>query len=1284
MLPAVWRVSGRAVLSRRRRSAAFHPLELTCPRSDVAPTALLVAATEIQHAPPSSVRAASIVTETCQPGTSWGLCRVLLRPVVNARVMPASVVKTLLLHAARDHSRAVRPEDLLPLLDDLLIVAEQEADSILTDVLAQCVPANAPACIAALSQRVLCRPVVVDGAAGAARPALRLRLVHFVGRALATVSREQLGSRGFFTAQCPSVAAALAAVLAAPDLALTKSDEQLAIATAVSLVAVSRLASLDAIGWTFDWLPEWLQLRAEVASRHLGTCAFALRHRLGLPSDGDLRPFIVQSTSVTSSTIASGTSSLSGHTLVRGAGDDTHAARVSTLVTYLLDSEISEGDAAGVLDGVRHGIASLLGLNQNATALEHCAKLELKSEGNGTARGRLHPASAQSPHTDRHWTSVETYRRRGELATALDAALALGRSRGDVRWAAVPSLIVETFERLSNDVGRPDLWKAAYTNSATASCGANATKLLERLVAATASFGNNDLTPQVAVQLAVRGFGIWLALQADRVAGSSSQSSISVEQAVLAMASALAAVAPAVSLEAATGYCVDVCRALCSSGRRDQVDVAALAVWRVADALQHTPLASSLALALRTGVARSGSSASEVVQAIPLFAAMAPAAANEQAPGNAAGVWTCGSCGNKHGSATSACGRCNAPRWPGITCQCCHAVRTLPERLSAAALPEKLSSGGAVPSIASASSASPADGCYRCGAELGSTRGAILSSVCSACKRRVVNRDPSKPARCWCPHCGHVPESSKPRLVPDAWACGVCQGLNAFDTRTCGHCSTGFVRLPVSPTVAWDAVVKRTVSCPNCRISHVDFLLPKCPTCDFALPPRQLLHENGATSAADLLAVSTAGSLHTEAYMVWVCGSCLAASSTDATECRECHAARSSQVAPSHPLLGTRPHVQWACTRCKSLQSKSNCSPLCEVCSTVAGHASRNTTVDGVAEWQLIPLARALLRVASTAGVNFHTLADGIVALSRGLGRSSRMLSYLRDSPDQQPTVLDVKLAALVVSITAELVARASAVSVTLGTKSKRQLACAAHALGALINVRVLPVERCVHCAGTHPEALCPVGPVKEWKCQDCGAANTNAGTTRYVCGTCLYVRPALTELSWSDAWECQSCKRVSCECDDSCAFCGEVRAEVAAAAESSAADANSPTHGSNAEFDSSTAAYDTTVPFFPARCGACGGAHLEALCVECNRDDAVRDQIRRGQATVLGLLPDGSAEMQPHGTPELRVIVPADIVASSLGPRKRVVGTSVTFDADVQGMGNDRRLYATSVTRKA
>jgi hypothetical protein len=154
-------------------------------------------------------------------------------------------------------------------------------------------------------------------------------------------------------------------------------------------------------------------------------------------------------------------------------------------------------------------------------------------------------------------------------------------------------------------------------------------------------------------------------------------------------------------------------------------------------------------------------------------------------------------------------------------------------------------------------------------------------------------------------------------------------------------------------------------------------------------------------------------------------------------------------------------------------------------------------------------------------------------------------------------------------------------------------------------------------------------------------------------------------ELGWAEAWECEGCGRVSCECDDACAHCSAVRA-------------NAPQAGDED---------DAAVPFFPARCGACGAAHLEALCPECDRDCVVREEVRRGRAIVLGLLPDGTAELQPCGTsaPALRVTVPAEVASQALaGKRRRVVGTTVEFDARADGEGDARRLFATSLTTDA
>jgi hypothetical protein len=212
-----------------------------------------------------------------------------------------------------------------------------------------------------------------------------------------------------------------------------------------------------------------------------------------------------------------------------------------------------------------------------------------------------------------------------------------------------------------------------------------------------------------------------------------------------------------------------------------------------------------------------------------------------------------------------------------------------------------------------------------------------------------------------------------------------------------------------------------------------------------------------------------------------------------------------------------------------------------------------------------------------------------------------------------------------------------------------------AHCIAAGRGSVAVPDGRCGACLGSHPPELC--GHATEaWTCAQCNSGNASEGTGRYVCASCLTVRPAVMDCDdWSEVWECPDCQRATPCFEDACAFCPHVRPAAAAAA---AADGD-----------------DDTLPFFPAKCGVCGEVHLEALCPLCAAGDVVRDQIRRGRGVVCVVMP-AYAFIQPWGTAghDWRVFVPRSVLAQG---SVRHVGQSVQFDAS---KGSKGQLRATMV----
>jgi hypothetical protein len=1045
---------------------------------------------------------------------------------------------------------------------------------------------------------------------------ITLAVVHEISKRLLDIARKTEGSRGFFSKVAPAFARCLSVNATEQG---TCDDEQMAVQTANYLVGVSRLGSWAGLMQTFEELPDWLQRHPVVASRCLASAAFALRHRLGLPSDDALTAFIDVGTS--GSTVEADSSSGTTHrvSLSFSATDARDAERVKQIAVVLLDSSLAvHGGLSAREDAVRHGVAALIGLNALKEASHLATLLHDRVQSKDASGRRL---------TKPHWTDVEIHVRRNEIAAALDAAVALGNSRTHGWGDAVPSLIVESLTRLAARAAVP-----TTCNHSSTSTGAHkplsATRVLYHLIVGAHSFRSSLVRPKDLVEAATDAYAGYIALVADnrrRNATASSPVRIDIEESTLAFASALAAVAPQVSLRAASTFCLAAIAHLSSPS--SSRDVAALAVWRVLEAFAGSAVEAPLKLVLTHAAERDSG-----VRSLLLSTGFQPTM------GDVTLLWHCPHCNAAHSSATDDCRSCGAVRWPTVKCTTCAGSLSTTETLCWPRTPVSASCGcnlcGAKPQGPAATRATVAGT-----ADPPAATGHASKRRCPQCRRESRGGGLSR----WCEYCGAVHVAV---AAPDVWQCGVCHAYRPWDETTCGACDAHFTRLPACATQPWTAVLASVTACAQCTAPVAGLLVTDCPACGYCLKP-------GARAAVTRRRSSEP--TRQDDVLLWSCGHCGAACSSAMHACRECASLRPT----SAKLLA---HTPWVCVGCSAVQSATNVTPICERCHTLRPPETitdrPSVTLHGAHE--VVPSAKAAMATYKTGSLE-------LVAILRAV-------RHVLVPPGGEPVPLDNSaMKHAVVALTAH----ASALSKSLGSVDLRELACVAHSLGGLVGVAVLPAGRCEHCAGTHPEAMCPKRADPTWKCGECGVTNSNVGAQRYVCGGCLGVRPLMFDLAWCDAWECLDCGRVSCECDDSCCHCGVVRAEVAQRGGESTTD--------DGESGASTAPVDTSLPFFPAKCGACGAAHLEALCVECNRDDTVREEIRRGQAIVLGLNADGTAELQPCGTviETARVTVPADVVESSLGSTMRVVGSAVYFDAAARGDGAERRLFATAVSKR-
>lgn len=87
------------------------------------------------------------------------------------------------------------------------------------------------------------------------------------------------------------------------------------------------------------------------------------------------------------------------------------------------------------------------------------------------------------------------------------------------------------------------------------------------------------------------------------------------------------------------------------------------------------------------------------------------------------------------------------------------------------------------------------------------------------------------------------------------------------------------------------------------------------------------------------------------------------------------------------------------------------------------------------------------------------------------------------------------------------------------------------------------PVEVCHECLGTHPSALCPfLEDGGLWTCEECGSSNSNSDVCRYVCVSCLALRPVTQDMLVSTCWECHACDRANVQFERYCIHCGAER----------------------------------------------------------------------------------------------------------------------------------------------
>lgn len=143
--------------------------------------------------------------------------------------------------------------------------------------------------------------------------------------------------------------------------------------------------------------------------------------------------------------------------------------------------------------------------------------------------------------------------------------------------------------------------------------------------------------------------------------------------------------------------------------------------------------------------------------------------------------------------------------------------------------------------------------------------------------------------------------------------------------------------------------------------------------------------------------------------------------------------------------------------------------------------------------------------------------------------------------------------------------------------KARRTAACMIHFLVALgANLGDVTGSRCPMCLGSHPVAVCPCN-TGNWSCDSCEHVNDNAGLSRYVCGNCLLLRPAIQAMQMSYCWRCSRCFHYSPELEAFCITCGLERSHAAESADGA-----------------------DCIPFAPSRCTSCQELFLEATCTRC------------------------------------------------------------------------------------
>lgn len=514
--------------------------------------------------------------------------------------------------------------------------------------------------------------------------------------------------------------------------------------------------------------------------------------------------------------------------------------------------------------------------------------------------------------------------------------------------------------------------------------------------------------------------------------------------------------------------------------------------------------------------------------------------------------------------------------------------------------------------------------CYRCHSLTGPLMTNVRNSggACAACKA-TNKRGPS--LQPYCSDCGERTADFVNTANHVLWFCHHCVAYHAVTDSCCPE--RGSAEL-TSMTIrkAW---IKDCESCPNCHRVVESPFEAKCREC----------HANllGTARGGGKVAHHERWEIELQATAL-ICPACCAVNEGRCAQEACCHCGGTLCDAEFTTVNARR-----RCKDCGILPTAKG-SRLSLVCSHCAGPVT--TDIQKEASWAHIlhSLEDVMVHTSSSSPLSIHI--SPVEKLVEMLELLSEISERLDDPPPgfERQAVTPVAFCrarlreALLTDATAGMARRGLTLCDRLWRVRSDELPATTCATTA---------DQCRECGGSHPSSCCYFNKTP-WQCSSCKTEHTNRdGLSRYLCRSCLQLKEEVMDKSPSEAWLCGTCHKANVEFEDRCIYCGCCAGKS-----------------------------NSTIPFFPARCGNCGNIHLEATCAEC--DSSAQSNMRDMEGTVC-LVHSRFAFIQPKGTssPKQRIYVSEQL----LKEMQLTQGQPVLFQATLGDRGNMKATHLSTTT---